>query len=153
MYTFKLQAVLDHRQHSEDNLKKEFAEIRQQLMAAQQKLESLKTKEMDTAAALKQEQARGLSSEQVVAYHAYFQRLSDRIADQKTLIIKTMEQETEKQGELLEAVKKRQILEKLKDQDLERYNQVTLKKEMKFIDEIAVNQFVRKTIEKGGDSQ
>lgn len=153
MYTFKLQAVLDHRQFSEDNLKKELADIRQQVMAARQQLESLKREAMDTVAALKQEQANGLSSDQVVAYHAYLKRLSDCITRQQTVTGEMRERESEKQAELLEAMKKRQILEKLKDQGLDRYNQVMLKKEMNFIDEIAVNRFVRKTIQQSGDGQ
>ena len=60
------------------------------------------------------------------------------------------EKESQKQDELLEAMKRRQILEKLKDQDLDRYQATMSQKEMKFIDEIAVNQFVRKSIEKNG---
>ncbi|WP_319409755.1 flagellar export protein FliJ [uncultured Desulfosarcina sp.] len=153
MYTFKMQTVLDHRQFIEDNLKKEHAEIRQQVMAAQQQMESLKRKETDTTTALKREQAKGISSDQVVAYHTYLKRLSDRLARQMTVVNEIKDQELKKQDELLEAMKKRQILEKLKDQDLERYRQMMLKKEMNFIDEIAVNQFVRKTIEKSGEGQ
>jgi flagellar FliJ protein len=150
MFTFKLQTVLDHRQFVEDNLKKEHAEIRQQAMAEQQKLESLERKEMETRASLKLEQAQGLSSDRVVAYHAYLNRLTDLSRSQKTVIREIKKQESKKQDELLEAMKKRQILEKLKDQEHERFNQTLLKKEMTFIDEIAVNQFVRKSIEKNG---
>lgn len=153
MYTFKMQTVLDHRQFIEDNLKKEHAEIRQLLTAAQQQMESLKRKEKDTAAALKREQEEGVSSGQVVGYHAYLKRLSDRIASQMTVVNEIKDQELKKQLELLEAMKKRQILEKLKDQDLDRYHRIMLKKEMNFIDEIAVNQFVRKTIQKSGEGQ
>lgn len=153
MYTFKLQAVLDHRQFVEDNLKKELAEIRQRLMAARAHLESLIGKEMNTAAAMKKDQAKGVSSDQVVVYHAYFNRLADRIATQKMVILEIEEQETSKQGELRAAMKERQILGKLKDQGCDRYNQMELKKEMKFIDQIAVNQFVRKTIYTRGDGQ
>lgn len=153
MYTFKMQTVLDHRQFIEDNLKKEHAEICQQVMAAQQQMESLKRKEADTVAALKQEQTKGVSSHQVVAYHTYLKRLSDRLARQMTVVSEIKDQELKKQDELREAMKKRQILEKLKDQDFDRYHQMILKKEMNFIDEIAVNRFVRKTIEKSGEGQ
>jgi len=153
MYTFKLQTVLDHRQYIEDNLKKEFADIRQQAITAQQELESLKVKEMNTAAVLKQEQAAGLSSDQVVAYHAYLNRVFDRITRQTTVIGEIREKESEKQNELLEAMKRRQILEKLRDRGLDRYNEIMLKKERTFIDEIAVKQFVRKTIHNSGDDE
>ncbi|BBO66762.1 hypothetical protein DSCA_06920 [Desulfosarcina alkanivorans] len=153
MYTFKLQTVLDHRQFIEDNLKKEHARIRQQVVTEQQKLESLKRKEMETHAALKLEQEKGLSSAQVVAYHAYLKRLSDHMRTQKTVVCESRKTEAKKQDELLEAMKKRQILEKLKDQEHDRFNQMVLEKEMKFIDEIAVNQFVRKQIEENGGGQ
>ena len=153
MYTFNMQTVLDHRQFIEDQLKKDLAEIRQQVMAAHQQLKLLKRKEMDTRTALKQEQAEGVSSDQVVAYHAYFKRLSDRIARQVTVISEIRDRESKKQDALLEAMKKRQILEKLKDQSLDRYNQMMLKKEMNFIDEVAINRYVRKTIQKSRGGQ
>ena len=153
MYRFRLQPVLDHRQFVEDNLKKELAEIKQQLLNAQQQLDALNRKAMKTASALKQEQRNGLSSDQVVSYHAYLQRLSDRISQQQMLASEIESKASEKQAVLLEAVKKRQILEKLKDQGLDRYNRVMLKKEMAFLDEIAVNQFARKTINRNGDGQ
>ena len=153
MYTFNMQTVLDHRQFIEDNLKKELADIRQQATATQQQIKSLKRKEMDTVTALKREQAEGVSSDQVVAYHAYLKQLSDRIARQITVACEIKDRESNKQDELLEAMKKRQILEKLKEQGLDRYNQMMLKKEINFIDEIAVNQFVRKTIQNSGEGQ
>ena len=153
MYTFNMQTVLDHRQFIEDQLKKDLAEIRQLAMAAHQQMTLLKSKEIDTRAALKREQAKGVSSDQVVAYHAYLQRLSAGIAKQLAIISEIKDRETKKQDELLAAMKKRQILEKLKDQGLDRYNQMMLKKEMNFIDEIAVNRFVRKTIQKSGEGQ
>lgn len=153
MYKFKLQAVLDHRQFCEDNLKKELADIRHHRLAAQQQLNALKEKEMDTGAALKGEQKQGISSGQVVTYHQFLQWLSQCMAEQKTMVAQLNQQEAAKQVELGEAMKKRKILEKLKDQGLERYNQLMLKKEVNFIDEIAVNQFVRNTIHTRGEGQ
>ena len=153
MYTFNMQTVLDHRQFIEGQLKKDLAEIRKQVMAAHQQMKLLKRKEMATHTALKQEQAEGVSSDQVVAYHTYLKRLSDRIARQVTVIDEIRERESQKQDALLEAMKKRQILEKLKDQSLDRYNQMMLKKEMSFIDEVAINRYVRKTIPKSRGGQ
>jgi len=153
MYTFNMQTVLDHRQYTEDKLKKDLAEIRQQVMAADRQIQLLKNKEIDTRTSLKVEQAQGLSSDQVVAYHHYLRRLSDSIARQAAVISEIRDRELKKQDELLEAMKKRQILEKLREQGLDRYNQMMLKKEMTFIDEMAVNQFARKTIEKRGEGQ
>ncbi len=153
MYTFRLQAVLDHRQFIEDNLQKELAEIKQQLVDARQLLDALNRKAMTTATALKREQRNGLSSDQVIAYHAYLQRLSDQISRQETITSDIASREAETHADLLDAVKKRQILERLKGKRLDRYNRALLKKETAFIDEIAVNQFARKTANRNGDGQ
>jgi flagellar FliJ protein len=153
MHTFNMQTVLDHRQYIEDRLKKDLAEIRQKIMAARQQMQSLKQKEANTRQSLKTAQAKGVSSDHVVAYLAYLNRLSDSIAGQETVIGEIKDQESKTQDALLEAMKKRQVLEKLKEQSLDRYNRILLKKEMNFIDEIAVNQFVRKTIQNSGDNQ
>jgi flagellar protein FliJ len=151
MYTFKMQVVLDHRQFIEDSLQKELADIRQQVNDARAHLKALQEKAMDTAETLKQQQTDGLSSDRVVAYHAYLERLYGDIDRQERLIDEINLQERRKQAELLEAVKKRQILETLKEQEFQRYTQAMLKKDMNFIDEIAVNQFARKAMQTNGE--
>jgi flagellar FliJ protein len=151
MYKFNLQAVLEHRRFVEDNLKKELAEAKQRVLIERRNTERLTNKEMKTIAALQQEQYRGLTSNQVVTYQVFLTRLAQRIVDQEAVLADALAVESAKQNELLEAMKKRQILEKLKDQGLDRYNREMLKKEMEFIDEIAVNQFVRKAITSSGD--
>lgn len=153
MYTFKLQVVLDHRQFVEDNLKKELADIRQRCLAAKKHLDELSRKEMETEIDLKERQATGLSSDHVVGYQAYLQSLSERIRQQKKMVLALTQQEATKQDELREAMKERQILEKLKDRGLHRYQQEALKKEMNFIDEIAVNQFARRMIDTHGEGK
>lgn len=153
MYAFKLQPVLDHRQFIEDNLKKELAEFKQQVLLTRQKLDSMKRKEMATLSALKQDQQKGISSDQVLAYHAYLKQLWEHIARQQAAVEEMEQQESEKQATLIAAMKRRQVLEKLKQQGLDRYNQAILKKETDFIDEIAVNQFVRETMDNHGDSK
>ncbi len=147
MYQFKLQPVLDHRKFLEDDLKKRLAEIKTKLLSALERLDAMKRKEMITNQTLAEEQANGLSSAQVVAYHQYLKVLSERIVEQAREAEKIEAQVSTVQKEMIEAVKKRKILEKLKEQGLERYRKSMLAQETKFIDEIAINQFVRKTIE------
>ena len=153
MTTFKLQAVLDHRQFVEDSLKKELAEIRVQVDLAEQKLNALKIKEMDTTSRLRTDQTQGISSDQVVSYHAFLRALGDRIRSQQEVLDAMREKEKAKQDEVLDAMKGRQMLEKLKDQEKDRRLRERMKKEMRFIDEIAVNQFVRKALNSHGDQQ
>ena len=153
MYKFNLQSVLDHRQSTEDNLKRELAQIRQQVLTTMQQLEALEERERYTMALLRQEQVEGISSDQVVGFHAYLDRLSEQIIKQKEALLSVKQQESAKIDALGEALKKRKILEKLKEQGLQRYNQMILKNEMNFIDEIAVNQYVKKNREVDGNGQ
>lgn len=153
MFTFKLQSVLDHRQMIEDNIKKELAEIRQKVIESKKKLEVLMQKEIDTAHALENEQAQGLASNGVIAYHAYLKDLSKRVSTQQQIIDDIRKEEAVKQDALLVAMKKRQILEKLKEQGMDRYKKDILKTERAFIDEIAVNQFVRSTMSSNGEGE
>ena len=153
MYTFRLQSVLDHRQIVEDNVKKELAQIRQQVAESQKKLEWLKQKEMETVQTLQQDQIQGLSSDGVLAYQAFLKNLSQRMIDQQKAIDRICAQEAAKKSELLEAMKKRQILEKLKEKGVAHYQQSIFKKEQAFIDEIAVNQFVRSSLTHNGEEE
>lgn len=153
MYTFNLQPVLDHRQFIEDTLKKELADIKQRVSMARQRLDGLKRKEMNTVGAMQREQHQGLASDQAAAYHAFLRRIAERIANQQAEVAKIQALEAEKQAELMAAMKNRQILERLRDKDFERHTQTLLKKEMNFIDEIAVNQFARKTVTQNGGGE
>ena len=153
MYKFTLQPVLDHRQIIEDRLKKELSDIREQLIHEEQSLRELKRKEMKTVQALKQEQASGISSQEVITYHNYLERLFERITQQEKIVEDRKDEEEQKHLEMIEAVKKRKILEKLKAQGIDRYRQMILKKETKLIDEISVNQFVRKSLKGVGEKE
>lgn len=153
MYTFRLQSVLDHRQLVEDNVKKELAQIRQQVVESQKKLEWLKQKEMQTVQTLQHDQIQGLSSDGVLAYQTFLRNLSQRMIDQQKTIDRICAQEAAKKSQLLEAMKKRQILEKLKEKGVEHYQQSIFKKEQAFIDEIAVNRFVRSSLTNNGEEE
>ena len=151
MYKFNLQCVLGHRKSIEDNLKRELAQIQQQVQAVQRQLDALEERENHTMALLKQDQVEGISSGQVVGFHAYFARLSEEIIKQKEELVSIKQQESAKLKEWSETLKKRKVLEKLKDQGLERYHRMITKNEMNFIDEIAVNQYVRRKINENGN--
>ena len=127
MYTFNLQPVLDHRQFIEDTLKKELADIKQRVSMALQQLDALKRKEMNTVEAMQREQHQGLASDQAAAYHAFLQRIAERITNQQAEVAKIQAFEVEKQAELMAAMKNRQILDKLRDKDFERHTRTLLK--------------------------
>lgn len=153
MYTFKLQAVLDHRQFFEDNLRKELSEIKAKVVNEEQLLESLKRKEMKTIQSLQVEQVSGITCHQIVTYHTYLNQLFKRISAQETVVEGIRTEAAQKHAEMIDAVKKRKILESLKEKGIDRYRQMILDQDAKIVDEIAVNQFIRKSIEPRGDNE
>ena len=153
MYTFNLQTVLDHRQMLEDQLKRELAQIQRHLTLARQELGRLEDQVNATTVSLQQEQTAGMSSDRVVAVFAYLRRLSGQITTQKALVADIEQKASTKRDELNDALKRRKILENLKQQGLERYQRMILKKEMNFIDEIAVSRFARRAMAKNGEGQ
>ncbi len=143
MYTFKLETLLNHRKYEEDNLKREFALIRRNLETEKQFHTELLEKEKQTAMELKRKQENGMQSAEVLTYHRYFERLSTEIEAQAGVVVKTENQLSGKRDELSKARKNREILEKLKEKGLKDYTDKMLKKEMDFINEIAVNRHYR----------
>lgn len=143
MYTFKLQTVLDHRQFLQACLEKELAETQARLLVESRHLQSLERKAMKTTAALKREQAEGLSSDAVVAYQTYLKRLSEQMIRHRDRLNEIRQTEARTKNDLIEAMKRSKILEKLKQQGLDRYNRAMIKKERDWIDEVAVNGYAR----------
>lgn len=108
---------------------------------------------MKTIRALKQEQASGISSHQVAAYHTYLDRLLKQMAEKEALVEGLLTEESRMHEDVLEAVRKRKMLEKLKSKGIDRYRQMILEQETKFIDEIAVHQFTRKSLALHGENE
>lgn len=69
--------------------------------------------------------------------------LSYESFSRKKGLLKLEEKALKATEELLEASKSRKIVEKLRDRELERYQQSMLQSERKFLDEIAMARFIR----------
>ena len=69
--------------------------------------------------------------------------LSYESFSRKKGLLKLEEMALKATEELLEASKSRKIVEKLRDRELERYQQSMLQSERKFLDEIAMARFIR----------
>lgn len=144
-FKFKLESLLSHRQFVENVLEKEFAAAEKRLSAERQVEKYLKEKRVRFAEELKKNlQAPKLVSENRL-YVTYIASLSKKIDDQK---LKVQIAESERRGKkaaLLKAVKKRKILERLKETHADQYHRFYLKKEQEASDEIGIQQYNRKT--------
>ncbi|NNF99214.1 MAG: flagellar export protein FliJ [Desulfobacteraceae bacterium] len=144
MYKFRLQALLEYKKHIEDTLQGELGEIRLQLAAEERKMELLSKKEDDIKTKLKRLQEAPSTANEIIMYHQYLARLGHDLGRQQKQVIAIESRCEEKRLEVVEAMKKRQILEKLKEKGLQAYSKKLLKKEQDFLNEVAVTRFNRR---------
>ena len=146
MYKFSLEPLLNHVKFEEENLQKELGLLEKQLFADMDKLLGLKNKMMKIKMELEKKQKGNLTASINILYHNFAEHLSENIIKQKKIIVDVKKKVEQKRAVLLEIVKKRKMLDKLKEKGLREYINDLLHTEQKFIDEIATNSFCRKKI-------
>ena len=75
MYSFKLQALLNHRRHQEEALQKQLAEGQRKLTDARRRLRLKKKEKQKHAQTLQQKQARGCTINECRLLAEYIQQL------------------------------------------------------------------------------
>ena len=144
MYKFNLESLLNHRKYSEEIRQKELAESKRLLSDERKKLRDYKIEKEKYWTQLQQKQKKGNSVSEIRVYVDYIQRLSKDIEGQRQRVLAAKKKNDQMRMALIEAMKKRKILDKLKAQGIKEYRQMTQKKEQDFMNEIAVNQHNRK---------
>lgn len=143
MYQFNLEPLLKHQRFLEDQLQKELAEIRLQLDEENSKLEQMIQKEAKMTTQLKEKQSQPLSSDDLILYRHYFDRLREDVARQREITSETERCYRVKQEELIESVKKREMLEQLKEKGLSAYQEKLVRKEQADLNEAALSAYNR----------
>ena len=141
MYRFNLESLLNYRRYQEEILQKKLAEFKNQLVEHEQQLRQLKQAWRKNSLELRQRQESGGTVSGVIMYFRYLDRLTADIDKQKRRVVKTKKRIEQKRRELIEIVKKRKTLEKLKEKRLNTFEQQQLKKERNLLDEVAATRF------------
>ena len=145
MYKFPLGAVLKHRKFLEDNLQKELGVLKRLLVDDKKKLSDIKNSKRKYSEELQFKQQKSITVSDNLLYIRFIDRLSKRLDMQNDRVFQSEQNVDEKRKELLEALKKKKVLERLKEKGLETYKQNGLKKERIFLNEMASVRFKRKT--------
>jgi flagellar FliJ protein len=143
MYEFKLEPLLNYRKLIEESLQKELAILQLKLADENKNLNDLRVKEERMQFELKQRQKNPMSSDELIMYINFFHRIAQEIEIQKKSVFKAQEHTRQKREELLEAVKKRETFNKLKQKGIDQYQKKILREEQIDLNEIAVNKFNR----------
>ncbi len=135
--TFRFESLLRLRKNAENLEQRAMAEMQNHLYARQNELQDLNssdTKNKDELQTLLQQTIPGRT---LGLYDRYFQSLGIRSGLQKQIISETAEKVETKRLELVEAMKKRRVLEILKDREILKKKRKVLKDEIALMDEIA----------------
>lgn len=149
MYKFSLQSLLNQRKHIEENLEKELSRMKRAVNIEKRKLESITKEKINCQQKLHQKQDDAKKINEIILCFNYLDKLSKDIDKQKRCL-KEIEKEYEiKRSELIEAMKKRKTLDRLKEKEMKAFNYSEMKVEQDMMNEVAANQFIRKTYQSG----
>ena len=144
MYRFNLEPLLNHRRYLEEVLQKELANLKIRLVAETDKLWVLREKKRKTALQLQEKQTDGRPASEIKLYVDYLEQLLKEVEAQRKKVLEAERLFRLKRQDLVVAMKKRKILDRLKAKGLQAYEQEQLKKERNFMDEVAGHQFNHK---------
>jgi flagellar FliJ protein len=141
MYRFNLESLLNYRRYQEEILQKELADFKNQLLKFEQQLRQLIQARRKYSLELHQRQKKGGTVSGLMMYFRYLVRLTADIEKQKQQVGQAKKQFEQKRRELLDILKKRKTLEKLKEKKLKVFQLQQLKKERDLLDEVASTRF------------
>ena len=145
MFQFKLEPLLNHRRYQEEILQKELADLKKRLQAEQHQLRNLRTKKRRNVQLLTARQRKSRPASELKLYVDYIDHLTVELTVQAERVMEAQRRFDAKRRELMAAMKKRKVLEKLKEKGQRAYEQTQLKKERAVLDDVAGHQYVLKT--------
>jgi flagellar FliJ protein len=144
MFRFRLETVLTQRRHVEESFQKELAGARQELAAAQAVLREAKDTQRQCMRDMRRKQKDRFRADDMLLYYPYLERLKLDIELHVKRVAAAERKVAQKRQALIEAMKKRKILEKLKEKQLQAYLKAEAGREQRFTDESAAQQYTRR---------
>ena len=144
MYQFNLEPLLNHRRYQVEVLQKQLADLKIRLDAEKDKLWLLRQKKRKTVLRLQEKQTDGRPASEIRLYIDFVEQLSKKMEAQKQNVLEADRDFSLKRQDLVAALQKRKILDRLKEKGLQAYEQEQLKKERSLMDEVAAHQFNQK---------
>ena len=144
MYKFSLEPVLKYRKLLEEDLQKDFAILKRQLLDERERLSNFEQTRDRFSGELQEKQAENVSVSDILLYTDYLQQVSKEIGKQAEKILETEESVDQKREELVGAMKNRKTIDRLREKGLKAHVQGLSKKEQDLMNEAAINVFNKK---------
>ena len=140
-FTFNLQSVLDHRLLLEEREQEKLLKIQQEIALAEATREQLRTQIHELRLQMAQPEPGEVHVEKVLQVTRYVAKLETDVAA-LTRKLAQLEQEKRSQSQVfLEARRKREVLENLKDKNLNQHQRELSAMEQKLLDELSAVKF------------
>lgn len=143
MYKFNLEPLLNYRKSIEETRKKDLALLNRLMIEAKRRLNDYKKKRQRFNMELQLKQKEGITVFENLLYFNFMDQLSGKVNTQKDEIVQVGKQCDQKRKDLIEAVKERKALDKLKEKKMNIYKQELSKNEREFLNDVAINGFKR----------
>lgn len=153
MFKFRLEPVLRVRKRTEEKLQRELAQCRLEWEGACSHLATLEEEQRRYRRELGEKRLRGMTVGELELYDAYLQRLRDERVGQEARVRELGAAVEGKRLELVEAAKRKKILERLKAKQEEIYGEEELRRENRVLDEIAGQNRLRGEGDESGEVQ
>jgi flagellar FliJ protein len=143
MFNFRLQPVLKHRKLVEEQLMLEFADRKRNLYSEKETLKKLRRERADLISRLKKMGETKLSAADASIYLSYISHIKDEENHREEIICQIGKELEEKRIKLVDASRKRRILEIIKEKKLGEYRLSLIAREQKELDESWLLKFGR----------
>ncbi|MEJ5358191.1 MAG: flagellar export protein FliJ [Desulfobacterales bacterium] len=137
MFVFRFEAVLRARSHAEEIRRKALLEAEQGLAACREALREIRRKRHHTWIELETAKRSGFRAEQIALHLAFLERLEQDLRGKAGELAAAEQKVRRCRRELLEAVKARRMLEKLREKDEAAWKAALDARERSFLDEVA----------------
>lgn len=135
-FTFRLQPVLNIKRQMEDSLKHELGKALQSLENEKKKLNELKEEKKKCMSEVSSGVTGGMTVNKLRTYNTYISFIKQKITKQTEMVKSAQKIADKHREELVQMVKERKMLEKLKEKQYEQFLKEADKNEQKIVDEI-----------------
>ncbi|NIM06543.1 MAG: flagellar export protein FliJ [Armatimonadetes bacterium] len=137
-FRFRLQTVLRHAERQEQRLKLELARLQEKRDEERARMDLLIEIRARTRGELLSRPGSTVDLDKIEALRRHLEDLSEKIDEQRALLARMEGEVADKTLEVIEAMKKRQMLEKLRERE-QREHHITLSRlEAKMLDDLAM---------------
>jgi len=142
-FEFKLERLLKIRIYRKQELENQLAVLQNELFREKDKLKQLYLLLQETYSTQTKLLSGRLEIKEIIAFKNYIEKISKDIEIQKKVIIQLNDEFENKKKQLIKALQKVKVLEKLKEKKFEQYKKEIEYIESHLLDEIGTIQFIR----------